>query len=88
MDGLHSIPWDSKGNDTVALLVPHTIEVNAILLLKFHQHGCYDVSGKRQMEGTILCFGSLHTGQGKFFAESLSLIMSSVASLQFIYHIK
>ena len=29
--GLQPVPYDSKENDTVAMLVPHTIEVNEIL---------------------------------------------------------
>ena len=32
IDGLQSNPWDSKDNDTAAMLVPHTIEVNETLL--------------------------------------------------------
>ena len=36
MGSLQSIPWDWKGNDMAAMLMPHTIEVGEILLLKTH----------------------------------------------------
>ena len=43
--GLQSVPCDSKDNDTASMLVPHSIEVE-ILLLKFYQHGHLDVTFK------------------------------------------
>ena len=49
IDDLQSIPEDSKDSDMAVMLVPHAMEVNEILLRKFHQHGRHDVTCKSRI---------------------------------------
>lgn len=61
VDGVQSISGDSEYKDMVAMLVPRIIIIElkliSILLLKFHQHGCRDVTCKLAWPGEGFWWG-------------------------------